>query len=392
MEQDEEKTSDLEALSAEDMAGMAMASVNEEIDDTGVRLLSRWEQLNRGMLRGFRTKTLAALVGASGSGKSHILGQMKTDFTDMEPLVISTDGLSKKLVEHLTTIGEFQDEGEILVRPPINVATTKPILLIHFGFDMHPSVEMLRTVGSVCGYSYEYLLSSSGTKISAGQYSYNKLSEEEVLVVRRVLKAYSEQRKNIITIRQVGTAQQMLQTVDYYAHLYKDHAIVVMIDHALLVGKSSPSQSDQHLMDGQIKVWKDMRDYYDALVIPLAQMNSDIEDDRRRLTPNLHFPVKSDIYMGGQFYQGCDFVFMAFMPASIGISQYGPSKLPTTNLLHLSMIKSRHGKTGHAWLYNGLECGKILNAQFEDNPAAGKDTPAQIVTYYPTLCGGILPE
>ncbi len=165
-------------------------------------------------------------------------------------------------------------------------------------------------------------------------------------------------------------------TIDKYANMYPNYKLIIQIDHTLLLEKMG-NEGDQELMDNQAKRYKDWRDIYDAIVFPLTQLNSDIEDDRRRLNPKLQYPLKSDLYRGGQLYQSSDFVFVAFMPSAIHIDEYGPKKIPTEKLLHLAMIKSRHGAQGHIWLYDALNKGAILNALLPDNSKPGKKLPIE---------------
>jgi len=131
---------------------------------------------------------------------------------------------------------------------------------------------------------------------------------------------------------------------------------------------------DLELQDNTIKTIVPLRDAYDIMFLILAQMNSNIEDDKRRNTPALHYPVKKDIYMGGQLYQGSDYVLTMFNPSSIGIANYGPRELPTVyningrkELIHIGIIKSRSGSTGQTWLLNELSTGKLTSIKFDDN-------------------------
>lgn len=372
----------LPALSSKQTAITALNEIKEEKDFEGSGLKCRWESVNRAILKNWRFKNVVTLGGASGSGKSYIANMLCTDFTDFEPISIPEKKLSLGMIDHLTTVGEFARIGEAVVRMPINGDYKKKVLVLKFGFDMLPQVDMMRTVSGMMGVSYAHLLSSSATKIVPNKYTYNKVTDEEFYVVQRILKGYSETRPNIIYFRQTANQHQIEVTIDKYKNMYPNYDFVIMIDHTLLLDKVG-NEGDQELMDNQAKKYKDWRDIYGALVMPLTQLNSDIEDDRRRLNPKLQYPIKSDLYRGGQLFQSSDYVFVAFMPSSIHIAEYGPKKIPTDRLLHLALIKSRHGEQGHVWLYNALDKGSILNAQLPNNNKPGASQP---IKPQKTLC------
>jgi hypothetical protein len=347
----------LTSISQKEAAQLALANINEERNPNTIPLRSRWRTLNKAILKSWRFKTLVSIAGASGSAKSYILNMLRTDFTDNTSIEISSFGLSDKIVEHLCTHGEFHLQGNKLVRPALNPDYPKPILWLHFGFDMAVEVEMMRTAGIICGYNYAYLLSSQSI-FEDGEQTFNVLSNEEYKVIELVLKAYVNARPNIIFFREPGSIKDMTVVIDKYANRYPNHKIGVSIDHTLLVKKEN-IKGDLDLNNELAKEAKDVRDIYDALVILLVQMNSEIEEDRRKLNKNLHYPTKSDIYCGPQIYQSSDFVFTAFMPESIHIKEYGPDSISTKNLIHFSMIKSRHGGQGQIWLQNDLANGQI---------------------------------
>lgn len=347
----------LTSVSLEDSALKALKIIKEESDPTIIGLKCRWQTLNKAILKNWRFKNLVLIAGASGGAKSYILNMLRTDFTDTTPITIPSKGLSAGIINNLVTNGEFHLQGDNLVRPALNGDYKSKILWLHFGFDMAPEVEMIRTAAIICGFNYSYMLSSNAT-LEGDKYIYNSLTDEELYVIKRVMKAYVDARPNVIMFREPGTIKDIEIVIDKYANRYPDYKLGISIDHTLLVNKGTLS-SDTELNNEQIKKWKDVRDIYDALVIPLAQMNSEIEDDRRKLNKTLHYPNKSDIYCGGQLFQSSDFVFTAFMPESIHLTKYGPDEIPTKNLIHFSMIKSRHGNRGHIWLNNELGHGQI---------------------------------
>jgi hypothetical protein len=100
-----------------------------------------------------------------------------------------------------------------------------------------------------------------------------------------------------------------------------------------------------------------------------------MEDDKRRLTPALHYPTKKDLYAGGQVYQGSDYVFVSVMPSKLGIAEYGIDKRPTKDIIHFSKIKSRDDTDGQIWLKNALHKGRIFATSYNKDTKTFIDNP-----------------
>lgn len=348
-------------------ANEAFSDIKKELDPNNKGLVSRYPQINSAILKSWKPGNIYSIFGASGSGKSYILNNFRNDLTDYEPICISIDGLSSGIIEHLTTKGEFTLENNFLIRKALNEEASKKVFWISFGYDMRPKVDILRSIAGMMGISYARLLSSEGVKVN-DNYIYNKLSEEELKVAARIMKEYVKIKNDYIYwIREPLNIRKMEVVIDKLYNQHHNLIPAMSIDHVLLINKQG-NENDQEMMDTSAKWAKDIRDKYNAIIFPLGQMNQEIEEDKRRLNNNLHYPIKSDMYRGGQWFQSSDYVFMMFMPSSINIMYYGPREINTKKLIHFSMIKSRHGGDGHAWLYDNLECAQILNSEFSKKP------------------------
>lgn len=343
-------------------------------DEAG--LICRYTKINESILRYWRFKTIYTIAGASGSGKSYMLNSLKVDLTDFEPIKVKITGISPTLIEHITTHGEFVREGDYLIRYPINGDYKKKVLFLLFGFDMSPEVEMIRTLAPMIGRSYAYLLSSEKIGEENGKPIFNKLTKEEKYIIDSLFTEFNRTRENIITIREPGTIDDMRIVIDRYKNRYHDYDVIVAIDHTLLISKGN-SSSDFELVNDVSRKLKDYRDIYNLMIIPLHQFNNEIEDEKRRMNPAFHYPIKSDMYLGGQLFQSSDFVFTQFMPESLQIAKYGPRRINSYNIIHFGMIKSRNGDFGNIWLYNNLKYGSILSANV-DNPDAPYKMPTLI--------------
>jgi replicative DNA helicase len=330
---------------------------------------SRWDTLNYAVIKHFRPDNIMELIGSSGSGKSFFLNMLKTDFTDYEPMIIPKSKYSSKLIERMLRYSEFVEVGENLVRPPINAEVSKKCLFAHFSLEMRGRDEILRTVSSIAGYDYSYLISSKGQRSDDGKFTYKKLEQEEMKFVFDVQDQYKRTRLPYLAIyEQFPTIPQLIITcrsVANYAHK-NNLELIIGIDHSLLIRKST-EKDDQELHDEFAKALIEIKKDTRALVIPLIQMNSNIEGDNRKVNPTLHYPTKKDIYRGGQLFQAADHIFMMFNPASIHLEAYGPLGIPTNNLVHMSKIKGRFAGSGQVWLHTDFEHGSIRTIKMELN-------------------------
>ena len=288
-------------------------------------------------------------------------------------MIVDVRNVPNSVIEYAETHGEFRYRNNTLVREPLNDNREFQVLNLHFGFEMHPIFENLRTVSALTGYGYQYLLSSYGVRMEddAGiRYQYNKLSDGEMKLIERIKDSLVQKMRNMLVFKQSGSRTEIYNTVykayDSYVKRNPNIKLCVSLDHSLLTKKAEES-GDLELQNELIRTLIDVRDDFGAMVIPIIQTNSNMEDVRRRSDNGAHYPVKSDLYMGGQFYQGSDFLAVMLQPMSIGISEYGPRRVPTSNLIHWSLIKSRYNIPGQIWLWNGLEKSKILTCLLEDN-------------------------
>jgi hypothetical protein len=90
-------------------------------------------------------------------------------------------------------------------------------------------------------------------------------------------------------------------------------------------------------------------------------------------TPEMQYPIKSDIYAQGEIYNACDGVFTIHQPELMGILYYGKNQYKTENLVHLQVLKMRFGNVGSVWLQNNLEKGVFINYPSEMLKSKGED-------------------
>ena len=348
-------------------AAAAIVEIEKEREDKPHGLKTRFPILNRAVMRHFRFGMIYAMCGASGSGKSYLANMMRTDFTDQFPMIVDVTGIPSNVVTTVLKHGQFKiGSNNTIVRQPLNADIDFEVLNLHFGYEMHNKWELLRTVSTLTGWAFEYLLSSYGVRTdpNSSDFVYNKISDGELELVRRITKAYIHKRPMLV-FKHPGSLTSMYQTVAYYKNKFPKRKLIVSNDHTLL-HKKEGEKDDQELVDEGIKVFIRIRDDFDAMVIPIAQTNSEMEKDERKSKPELHYPSKKDLYRGGQFYQGCDWVFIQIMPSKFGIEYYGPKQIPTHKLIHLAAVKSRYAIDGQIWFTNHLDKGKLVTAIHND--------------------------
>ena len=149
---------------------------------------------------------------------------------------------------------------------------------------------------------------------------------------------------------------------------------VITLDHSLLTRKGS-EKSDIELVGSVAKMALFFKKQYGAMVIILNQLNNSIESSERIRLPAMHYPVRSDLYLGNFIYFACDLVIVVHQPALLKIKKYGLKSISTGNLIHLYILKNRFGKVGSIWLLNLLNKGIIIekqDAEIEDLPKTTK--------------------
>lgn len=355
-----------------------------ELERSGVQtgLMTRWVKLNRAFLKYLRFETIYTLAGASGSGKSYIANMIRSDFTDIEDIVLHKSKFSPAIIEHLLTKGEFIEESSYIVRLALNRDLPFVPLFIHYSYEMNPHKEMTRTIATMTGYSYAYLLSSEVVGMKGHDYIYNVVSDEEKFMVDTLLDEIGR-KTNVFSFSKALTLREMYETVYTITNAYtystrygKPIKVIVSLDHTLLSAQEGPTD-DQILQDDTIRTLIKIRQDFGCMILPIVQLNSGLEDDKRRMNKNLHYPTKKDLYRGGQLYQGSDYIIVFQMPSKVGIGLYGPDEIPTQNLIHGSIIKGRDGIDGQIWFNNQLHQGRIVCSDF--------DKETRVITHIPNL-------
>jgi len=94
-------------------------------------------------------------------------------------------------------------------------------------------------------------------------------------------------------------------------------------------------------------------------IIQLSQMNREIEDKDRINNPNLHYPMRRDLFGSDSIFQTSDYVIILHRPEIIGILEYGPKKLPVKNMIYMHFLKNREGEPKILSFENNLKYNRI---------------------------------
>lgn len=371
----------------DDVVENTIHQIEAESNGDFVGLRSRFPNLNKTIKRYFRPNNIYTIAGASGAGKSYLLTMLKVDFTSMVPLSIDITDISDNTVKKVLDSGNFFLQGNSLIRPALNkqyADAGKKVVILDFSLEMSQEASFIRTLANLSYNNTDYITSSlAGNEFSSdGDYTYQKIEKSDLHFIKKLAVEYKntisvtgEDNKKLIQyipFKGPITVNGFINTCLEAKERYPDRQIIILYDHTLL---TDSEDSDQKIQDKFIKKAINVRDETDAIMILLSQMNSNIEDDKRRQNPNLHYPTKKDIYEGGQLYQGSDFVFTMFMPHKIGINSYGPYSIKAKNIIHLGNIKNRYGTQTNLWFINDLDKGEITPGKLEKVDNAGEITP-----------------
>lgn len=338
--------------------------IEDEMNGVQTGLFSRWHRVNKSVERLFRYRRIITIAGRSGSCKSYILNMLRSDFLDVDntEYKTTTNFYIDEEPIYLPDKSSYYKDANLLVKDGVpfryglNKNINKKPIIIHFGFEMHPVDELIRTSSNVLGLSYGYLLSSNedaeGKQIV--------LSSSEFTTVKDILTQMKTRKEYYINI--TGNTAQMQATVDAIVDANPGCGIVITIDHTLL----PLGDDDARIVEDTSRFAIYNKQKYDALVILTHQFNNEIEGVDRRRTKSEHYPRIPDLYYINKIRYASDIIVTAHRPELLDIKKYGEHQLNTTNLLHWQVLKGRNmANGGHVWLEADLSHGRIYERNRE---------------------------
>jgi replicative DNA helicase len=344
----------------------AKEAIAAEATGNQTGLYCRFERLNIAMMKYFRFGTFTLIAGRSGSGKSLFLNMLRNDFVNGLVKLGNTDTINPYLGEVMIPNDDgsfFYPESRItkltngdFIIKPLNDKCIHKVVLLHFGFEMSPVDENIRTAGTILGKSYSYLMSAEYNKTT---HTYNRLTREEQDEITQILDSIGERKEYYAPIS--GNIEEMLATIDYVCDVNPNAKIVVTLDHALLTRRLDEAGTEQLVGSlGHFAITAVQK--YDAMVLFLHQLNNEIEQADRIKNKQMHYPGKIDIHFGSQLWWAADVVMVLHVPKLLRIEKYGPEELDTNELAHLILIKSRFDKFGNIWLREQFSRGRLIES------------------------------
>ena len=255
-----------------------------------VSLKTRWNKFNKQCMGGIEPNTVLTIAGISGSGKSSFANLITTDVIDLN---------------------ESED-----------------VIVLNFSLEMVGFRQVGRT------------LSNKLRRTTSTLYSSEKDLDDNtfrmVVSVTNKLKEYP-----IYFVDSPTTPTQVkdiiFQFYDTYVKGTNKHFLIVY-DHVLLTKQAG---SVLETISELERVFIQAKKLPMTSIIQLAQMNRNIESSERINNPTSHYPMRSDLSSSDAIFQASDYVCVIHRPEILGIQEYGPNHLPTSNKVYIHMLKNR---------------------------------------------------
>ena len=281
-------------------------------EHTIVSLKTRWNKFNKQCMGGIEPNTVMTIAGISGSGKSSVANSIQTDIIDLNP--------------------------------------NEDIIILTFSLEMVGFRQVGRTLSSK--------LRKTTSTLYSSETSLDDNTFRKVINVSNQLKEYP-----IYFVDNPTTPMQVQEIIDGFYNKYvkgtKKHFIIIY-DHALLtkqIGSVIDTISELE------RVFIQVKKYPLTSIIQLTQMNRNIENSERINNPLAQYPMRSDLSSADAVFQGSDYVVVIHRPEILGIQQYGPNHLPTTNKVYMHILKNRDaGKPCILEFENDLMYNNLIEA------------------------------
>ena len=255
-----------------------------------VSLKTRWVKFNRQCMGGIEPNTVYTIAGISGSGKSSWVNQVTTDLIDLNP--------------------------------------TEDIIILNFSLEMVGFRQVGRTLSNK--------LKRTTSTLYSSEMDLDDETFREVIQVSNQLKEYP-----IYFVDSPCTPKQVEEIIKSFYETYvkgTNKHFVITYDHALLTKQTGSVIETRSELE---RIFIQVKKYPLTSVIQIAQMNRNIESSERINNPLSHYPMRSDISSSDAIFQASDYVNVIHRPEILGISEYGPNRLPTKDKVYLHILKNR---------------------------------------------------
>jgi len=278
-------------------------------------LKTRWSKFNKQCMGGIEPNTIYTIAGISGSGKSSLVNSLETDLFELN--------------------------------------SGNDFVVLSFNFEMLASRQVGRKLSYKMRKTTNDLYSSNieETGFSLSDYDYD------------VAKKHAEQisKYPIYYIDCPGTTEEIEKTIQYFQSIFSDKWLIVILDHTLLTRSKSGDKERETLYELQ-KVFMQAKKVGQTTIIQLSQMNREIEGNERITNATMHYPMRRDVFGGDSVFQASDYVIIIHRPEILGLTAYGPSKLPVENMIYMHFLKVREGEPKILSFINNLRYNSIDEA------------------------------
>lgn len=271
-------------------------------------LKSRWPKFNYVSGGGIEPGCVYTIAGASGTGKSSFVNTLETDLIDLNP--------------------------------------TKEVVVLSFSLEMLSSRQVGRKI------------SNKLRKTTLDLYSSNdEISNETLMQVEESAKEIANYP--IYYVDEAADVQSIADTIAYFQEtIAKDKWLIVILDHILLV--EGDGESERAIISKLQRVFIKAKKVGTTSIIQLSQMNRNIETPDRINNPASHYPMRSDLSSSDSIFQGSDIVTVLSRPEILGITAYGPQRLPVQNKIYLHFLKQREGELAIIEYENNLKYNDLI--------------------------------
>ena len=275
-------------------------------------LRTRWTKFNHATMGGIEPNIIMTIAGISGSGKSSFVNSLETDLIDYN--------------------------------------RNEDIIILSFNFEMLSSKQVGRKL------SYK-LMKTTGELYSSG-YDGSPVSDdlfEQIQKEAEHIKHYP-----VYYVDSPCTVDQMQDMVKRFQHSEKtkDKWLVVILDHTLLT-KGKSGENEREILANLQKAFMELKKTGRTTIIQLSQMNRDIESSERILNPQMHFPMRRDLFGSDSLFQASDYVIVLHRPELLGIAEYSPNRWPVKNKIYMHFLKVREGEPKILSFINNLKYNRI---------------------------------
>ena len=278
---------------------------NHEIEP----LKSRWNKFNEMCCGGIEPGCVYTIVGASGTGKSSFVNTLETDLIELN--------------------------------------SNKELVVLSFSFEMLSRAQVGRKLSNKLRQTTTQLYSAS-----------KDLSDKELNLVEETAESLKDYP--IYYVDDAATVQKIDDTITYFQNtIAKDKWLIVILDHTLLV--NSDNYKDERMIISELeRVFIKAKKVGMTSIIQLSQMNRNIENIDRINNPSSHYPMRSDLSSSDSVFQGSDVIVVLSRPETLGITAYGPQRLPVQNKVYLHFLKVREGELAILEFENDLKYNNLI--------------------------------